>query len=58
MDCDALSIRSDAVGQFCEGVDEANSYFGTSRVIDQLRVHPQWPAIVLQGGQYAGAVNR
>ncbi len=28
-----------------KGIDSENSFFGTERVVDQLKLHPSWPNI-------------
>jgi len=34
-----------SLGQPCPGVDDANSFFGSERVITSLKSNPQWPNI-------------
>lgn len=40
-----LFVACSSLGQFCPGVDEEGSFFGTSRVIHQCMQHPEWPYI-------------
>lgn len=36
-----------SLGQFCEGVDDMSSFFGSERVVDHLKNDPFWPNIIL-----------
>lgn len=40
-------IEVSTLGQFCEGIDEENSYFGSERVIDYLKSQKSYPHITL-----------
>lgn len=35
------------LGQFCEGIDDENSYFGSERVIEYLSTQKSYPNIKL-----------
>jgi hypothetical protein len=39
-------IACSTLGQFCQGVDEPSSFFGSDQVIQQLTRHSLWPAVV------------
>jgi hypothetical protein len=35
------------LGQFCEGIDDLGSFFGSERVVHHLQMDPQWPNVVI-----------
>jgi hypothetical protein len=41
-------LEVSTLGQFCAGVDDENSFFGTEAVVDELRERPDFPAVTLR----------
>lgn len=41
------NIEVCTLGQFCSGIDSADSYFGSERVVTYLQTHDSWPIVTV-----------
>jgi len=41
---DGLEVST--LGQFCSGVDQIGSHYGSELVVDELKMDPNWPDVV------------
>jgi len=43
-------FQCSSLGQFLPGIDDADTFLGSERVIESLKMHPQWPTMDLSLG--------